>query len=163
MHTVKVVTKNGKDYVYDYKSIWIRPEIHRKLKLLSIDENASMNEIIEKLIDSYEEKISELKIEEKCESIKEPININSSNDYQGLISEQNIKEQYERCNWDEIKSLCQIVRLDELKSPTVIKILEYIEKNNKISYKQFAVLYRSYVYFEIRMDREKKLKFKYKT
>jgi hypothetical protein len=159
MHTVKVVTKNGKDYVYDYKSIWIRPEIHRKLKLLSIDKNASMNEIIEKLIDSYEEKISEVKIEKECESI----NINSSNDSQGLINEQHIKEQYEKYNWDEIKSLCQIVRLDELRSPTVIKILEYVEKNNKISYKQFAVLYRSYVYFEIRMEREKKLKFKYKT
>jgi predicted CopG family antitoxin len=47
-------SKNGKDYVYEYKLIYIKPEVHKKLKKIKRYTHRSISDIIGVLLDHYE-------------------------------------------------------------------------------------------------------------
>jgi predicted HicB family RNase H-like nuclease len=61
MSKTTVISKTGKVYTYEYKfqPIWIRPELHQKLKSVASKHNISMNVLVEKLLESQEPKIEE--------------------------------------------------------------------------------------------------------
>lgn len=53
----KVTTKTGKVYTYEYKyqPVWLRPEIHAKLKDIASKYKLTLNKLIEKLVDEHGE------------------------------------------------------------------------------------------------------------
>jgi hypothetical protein len=48
------ITRLGKKYEYDYMTLLIKGEYHRKLKSLSEIENLPMGKMISKLVEHYE-------------------------------------------------------------------------------------------------------------
>jgi hypothetical protein len=51
------VKRNGKELVYDYKTLFLHGKHHKKLKDLSDKEQVPMGKLISKLIDHYESRI----------------------------------------------------------------------------------------------------------
>lgn len=53
----KITTKSGKVYSYEYKyqPIWLRPEIHAKLKDIASKSKMTLNKLIEKLVETASE------------------------------------------------------------------------------------------------------------
>ena len=50
----KITTKSGKvyNYQYNYQPVWLRPEIHAKLKDVASKYKLTLNKLIEKFVDS---------------------------------------------------------------------------------------------------------------
>lgn len=44
-------TINGKEYHYELMGLWIKPDVHQKLKELSKENDTSMTKYLSKLID----------------------------------------------------------------------------------------------------------------
>lgn len=52
MPQTKIKSKNGKVYTYEYKyqPIWIRPEIHERIKMLAMLHEVPMNTLLDRMV-----------------------------------------------------------------------------------------------------------------
>lgn len=52
MPQTKIKSKNGKVYTYEYKyqPIWIRPEIHERIKMLAMLHEIPMNTLLDRMV-----------------------------------------------------------------------------------------------------------------
>ena len=44
---------NNKEYQYDYKSVFLKPELHKELKMMSVMEDRSMSDTVKVILDYY--------------------------------------------------------------------------------------------------------------
>lgn len=47
------ITQNSKEYQYDYKILYVTPEVHKKLKTTSINESMKMGAVVEMALDFW--------------------------------------------------------------------------------------------------------------
>lgn len=52
MPQTKIKSKNGKVYTYDYKyqPVWLRPEVHERIKMLAMLHEVPMNTLLDRII-----------------------------------------------------------------------------------------------------------------
>ena len=48
---IKTKNKEGKEYFYDYKSLYVKTETHKKVVEMSIETGLSMKELMERIIE----------------------------------------------------------------------------------------------------------------
>lgn len=45
--------RNNKVYEYDYKTVWVQPDLHKEIKIMSVMEGKSMSETVQHLLNHY--------------------------------------------------------------------------------------------------------------
>jgi hypothetical protein len=74
-----------------------------------------------------------------------------------METEEQLLEMFEQTTWEEVVELMVLIAKTKVPDKIVGSIIDYVIKNNKISFKQWKVLKRHNDYCQRRKD----LKFKY--